>query len=70
MRALFEHLGRVLGVLRNDRFGRGEIEALAQKEDESLRDFARRVRGTGTLVYANMEADQRDDSLRNVLLKG
>ena len=61
LRSLFEHLDRVLGVLRNDRFGRGEFEALAQKQGESLREIARRVRGTGTLVHANMEADQQDE---------
>ena len=70
LRALFEHLDRVLGVLRNDRFGRGEFEALAQKEGESLREFARRVRGTGTLVYANMDADQRDEQFTERFIEG
>ena len=43
LQALFEHSDRALGVLRNDRVGRSEFEALAQKSAESLRDFARRV---------------------------
>ena len=32
LQALFEHLDRALGVLRNDRRGRSEFEALTQKE--------------------------------------
>ena len=43
LQALFEHLDRALGVLRNDRSGRSEFEALTQKRGENLRDFARRV---------------------------
>ena len=57
---LFEHLDRALGVLRNDRMGRSEFKALAQREGESLRDFARRVRSVGTQVFANLNAEQRD----------
>ena len=60
----------MLGVLRNDRFGRGEFEVLAQKEGESLRKFARRVRDTGTLVYANMDADQRDEHFTERFIEG
>ena len=41
LRALFEHLDRVLRIMRNDRFGRDEFKALTQKGGESLRDFAR-----------------------------
>ena len=43
LRDLFEHLDRALCVLRNDRSGRSEFEELAQKSNESLKDFARRV---------------------------
>ena len=70
LQALFEHLDRALGVLRNDRRGRSEFEALAQKEDESLRDFARRVRNTGMLVYANVDAEQRDEQFRERFIEG
>ena len=61
LQALFEHLDRALGVLRNDRRGRSEFEALTQKGGESLRDFARRVRSTARWVYANKNAEQRDE---------
>ena len=40
LRALFEHLDRVLGIMRNDRFERDEFKALTQKEaraSETLR---------------------------------
>ena len=70
MQALFEHLDRALGVLRNDRRGRNEFEALTQKGDESLRDFARRVRSTGMLVYANKYAEQRDEQFRERFIEG
>ena len=70
MRNLFEHLDGALGVLRNDRFGRSEFEALAQKSDESLRDFARRVQSTGMLVYHNVDAEERDELFRERFLEG
>ena len=70
LQALFEHLDGALGVLRNDLRGRSEFEAVAQKEGESLRDFARRVRNTGMLVYANVVAEQRDEQLRERFIEG
>ena len=70
LQALFEHLDRALGVQRNDRVGRSEFEALAQKSDESLRVFARRVRSTGRLVYANKNAEQRDEQFRERFIEG
>ena len=69
LQALFEYLDRALGVLRNDRRARSEFEALAQKEGESLRDFARRVRNTGMLVYANINAEQRDERFRELFIE-
>ena len=70
LQTLFELLDRALGVLRNDRRGRSELEALAQKGDESLRDFARRVRNTGIIVYANVDAEQRDEQFRERFVEG
>ena len=61
LRALFEHLDRALGVLQNDRKRRSEFKEMAQEGSESLRDFARRVRNNGMLVYAAMDAEQRDE---------
>ena len=70
LQALFEQLDRALGVLRNDRRGRSEFEPLTQKGGESLRDFARRVRSTGMLVYANKNAEQRDELFRERFIDG
>ena len=70
LQALFEHLDRALGVLQNDRRGRSEFEALTQKRGENLRDFARRVRSTGTLVYENTNAEQRDEQFRERFIEG
>ena len=70
LQALFEHLDRALGVLRNDRRGRSEFEALTEKGNESLRDSARRVRSTGMLVYANKNAEQRDEQVRERFIEG
>ena len=67
---LFEHLDRALGVLRNDRMGRSEFKALVQKEGESLRDFARRVRSVGMQVFRNLEAEQRDEQFRERFIEG
>ena len=50
--------------------GRSEIEALAQKEGESLSDVARRVRSTGMLVYHNVDAEERDELFRESFLEG
>ena len=70
MRNFFEHLDRASGVLQNDRFGRSEFEALAQKRDESLRDFARRVLSTGMLLFTNTDAEQQDEQFRERFTEG
>ena len=70
VRALFEHLDRAMGVTRNDRAGRNEFKSLVQKESESLREFARRVRSLGMLVFGHLEADQRDELFRDRFLDG
>ena len=70
LQALFEHLDRALGVLRIDRRRRSEFESLTQKRSESIRDFARRVRSTGMLVYANKNAGERDELFRERFIGG
>ena len=70
LQALFEHLDRALGVLRNDRRGRSECEALLPKGGDSLRDFARKVRSSDMLVYANINAEQRDEQFRERFIEG
>ena len=70
LQALLEHLDRALGVLRNNRRRRSEFEELKQKGGESLRDFARKVRSTGMLVYANINAEQRDEQFRERFIEG
>ena len=56
--------------MRNDRRGRSALEALTQKGSQSLRDFARRVRSTGMLVYAKKNAEQRDEQFRERFIEG
>ena len=70
LRAFFEHLDQVMGVTRNDRAGRNEFKSLVQKESEPLREFARRVRNLGLLVFGHQEADQRDELFRERFLDG
>ena len=70
LQALFEHLNRALGMLQNDRKSRSESEALTQKGGESFRDFARKVRSTGMLVYANINTEQRDEQFRERFIEG
>ena len=70
LRPLFEHLDRASGVLSNDRLGRSEFKNLVQKEGEGLREFVRRVRNTGMLVYANVDAEQRDEQFRERFSEG
>ena len=70
LRARFEHLDQVMGVTRNDRAGRNEFKCLVQKESEPLREFARRVRNLGLLVFGHQEADQRDELFRERFLDG
>ena len=61
LRRLFVHMVLVMGVIRNDRAGQNKIRSLVQKDDEVLREFARRVRSMASLVFAHRDLDERDD---------
>ena len=58
LRALFEHMDQTMGVMRNDKAGRNGFKSLVQKECESLREFAQRIRSLGMLVFGHLDADQ------------
>ena len=45
--ALFNHLGREMVMMRNDRLGKAEFRKLRQRPEETLREFARRVKNIG-----------------------
>ena len=66
LRALFEHLDQVMGVTRNDRAGRNEFKSLVQKESEPLREFARRVRNLGLLVFGHWKQISETNCSMNV----
>ena len=68
LRALFGNMDQTMGVMRNDRAGRNGLKSLVQKECESLREFARRVRSLGMLVFGHLDADQRDELFRERFL--
>ena len=57
-------------MLQNNQRGKSEFEALTQKGAESLRDFARKVRSTGMLVYANINAEQQDEQFGERFIEG
>ena len=59
-----------MGVTRNNRAGRNDFKSLSQKEGETLREFARRVRSMGVLVFAHLDLDERDEHLRDQFLDG
>ena len=59
-----------MGVTRNNRAGRNEFQSLFQKESDPLKEFARRVRKWGLLVFGHQEADQRDELFRERFLEG
>ena len=49
--ALFNHLGRKMRMMRNDRLGKAEFRNLRQRPEETLREFGRRVRNIGKIAY-------------------
>ena len=70
LRAFFEHMDRAMGVIRNNRAERNDFESFVQKENETFREFARRVRSMGSLVFTNLEMDERKELLRDRFLEG
>ena len=48
--ALFEHMDQAVGVFRNNRARQIEFGSLVRKDNETLLEFARRVRSMGSLV--------------------
>ena len=68
--ALFNHLGREVGMMRNDRLRKAEFRKLRQRPEETLREFARRVRNIGKIVYSEQDPNTRDELFREKFLEG
>ena len=68
--ALFTNLERELGVMRNDRLGKAEFRSLRQHPEETLREFARRVRNIGKIAYSEKDPDTKDELFREKFLEG
>ena len=68
--ALFNHLGREMGMMRNDRLGKAEFRKLRQRPEETLREFARRVRNIGKIAYSEKDPNTRDELFREKFLEG
>ena len=68
--ALFNHMGREMGMMRNDRLGKAEFRKLRQRSEETLREFARRVRNIGKIVYSEKDPNTRDELFREKFLEG
>ena len=64
LRAFLEYMDLVMRVIRNNRAGQIEFRSLIRKDDETLREFARRVRSMGSLVFAHRDVDEQDELLR------
>ena len=68
--ALFNHMGRELGMMRNDRLGKAEFRNLRQRPEETLREFGRRVRNIGKIAYPEKDPNTRDELFREKFLEG
>ena len=68
--ALFNYLGREMGMMRNDRLGKAEFRKLRQQPEETLREFARRVRNIGKIAYSEKNPNTRDELFREKFLAG
>ena len=68
--ALFNYLGREMGMMRNDRLGKAEFRKLRQQPEETLREFARRVRNIGKIAYSEKDPNTRDELFREKFLEG
>ena len=68
--SLFNYLGREMGMMRNDRLGKAEFRKLRQRPEETLREFARRVRNIGKIAYSEKDPNTRDELFREKFLEG
>ena len=55
---------------RRERTARSEFKAVKQMENESLKDYFRRVRYLGDLALSEKSLTERDQDLRDQLLDG
>ena len=68
--ALFNHMGREMGMMRNDRLGKAEFRNLRQRPEETLREFGGRVRNIGKIAYSEKDPNTRDELFREKFLEG
>ena len=68
--ALFNHMRREMGMMRNDRLGKAEFRKLRQGPEETLREFGRRVRNIGKIAYSEKDPNARDELFREKFLEG
>ena len=57
-------------MMRNDRLGKAEFRKLRQQPEETLREFARRVRNIGKIAYSEKDPNTRDELFREKFLEG
>ena len=55
---------------RSKRAGRSEFKAVKQKENESLKDYFRRVRYLGDLALSEKSLTEKDQGLRDQFVDG
>ena len=67
---MLKYLKGRLSPYRNERISRGEFKSLYQGAEESLGEFARRIRNVGANAYPDVTQRQRDEFLREQFLEG
>ena len=67
---MLEYLKSRLSPYRNERISRGEFKNLYQEVEESLGQFARRIRDVGSTAYPDVSAIQGDEFFREQFLEG
>ena len=59
-----------LSPYRNERISRGEFKNLYQGAEETLSEFARKIRNVGNRAYPEVPVNQRDQFLREQFIEG
>ena len=67
---MLKYLKGRLSPYRNERVSRGEFKSLFQGAEETLSEFARRIRNVGNSAYPEVAPRQRDDFFREQFLEG
>ena len=67
---MLKYLKTRLSPYRNERISRGEFKSLFQGAEETLSEFARRLRVVGNSAYPEVTPKQRDEFFREQFLEG